>query len=56
MTPELTVEEMARRKRLYESAAAMFEALEKIADAEYGTDTPKLRATARAAIAKAKGA
>ncbi len=40
--------------RLIAAAPDLLKALQQIADAGYGTDTPKLRATARAAIAKVK--
>ena len=39
--------------RLIAAAPDLLKALQQIADADYGTDTPKLRATAGAAIAKA---
>jgi len=38
--------------RLIAAAPELLAALQQIADAEYGTDTPKMRATARAALAK----
>lgn len=41
--------------RLIAAGPELLKALQQIADADYGTDTPKLRATARAAIAKARG-
>jgi hypothetical protein len=44
-----------RNARLIAAAPEMLEALGDIADAAYGTDTPKLRDRARAAIAKAEG-
>ncbi|MEI6180758.1 MAG: hypothetical protein WCP31_08385 [Chloroflexales bacterium] len=37
---------------LIAAAPDLLKALQQIAEADYGTDTPKLRATARAAIAK----
>jgi len=37
---------------LIAAAPELLEALQQIADADYGTDTPKLRATARAALAQ----
>jgi hypothetical protein len=43
----------ASKIRLTAQNAELLAALRDIADAEYGTDTPKLRERARAAIAKA---
>jgi len=41
--------------RLISAAPELLAALRLIADADYGSDTPKLRATARTAIAKTFG-
>ena len=59
MTPKLTVEEMARRKRLYEAAPDLLAALERLTGNSWAVGSLALDdslAQARAAIAKAKGA